>query len=389
MSTNRCLISYQVGEREQTPFKAIERVMVLELEQRESNQSRPEVTTRTIGGQVRYENLEGLGEQAPSNNAEDDTCNSRRYRVEAKKVILKYLNSPEGTGKTHILVHAYLCEDVSWIVSFVEKVGLCITLPSRVRSPSKHWNSQSDSSRNVNRNPWRRKRHSILRRSLNKNTSATKRKVVDRTFIVDLSAPLSIGGELWVKTKCVTPIYVWMYGDFSSEEVSKAMGDTSKVSVLMVDGLDLSAIKNLNMKNISVVFSYWCTHVISEKVEVWRTILLPKDGNRSDVNNWWPIMIGNLLMNLYVRVWRWRLISNVDIKSCQKGFVHTDRFYSNVKVLQQVICTRQWNGKEVNIVFLDLEKALETVVPYWHKKCPERLWKECSKCMVTLSSIHK
>ena len=241
----------------------------------------------------------------------------------------------------------------------------------------------------MNRNPWRRKRHSILRRSLNKNASATKRKVVDRTFIVDLSAPLSIGGELWVKRKCVTPIYVWMYGDFSSEEVSKAMGDTSKVSVLMVHGLDLSAIKNLNMKNISVVFSYWCTHVISEEVEVWRTILLPKDGNRSDVNNWWPIMIGNLLMNFYVRVWRWRLISNVDIKSCRKGFVHTDRFYSNVKVLQQVICTRQWNGKEVNIVFLDLEKALETVVPYWHKKCPERLWKECSKCMVTLPSIHK
>lgn len=66
----------------------------------------------------------------------------------------------------------------------------------------------------------------------------------------------------------MTPIYVWMYGDFSSEEVSKAMGDTSKVSVLMADGLDLSAIKNLNMKNISVVFSYWCTHVISEEVEV-------------------------------------------------------------------------------------------------------------------------
>ena len=138
MSTNRCLISYQVGEREQTRFKAIERVMVLELEQGESNQNRPEVTTRTIGGQVRYENLEGLGEQAPSKNAGDDTSNSRRYRVEAKKVILKYLNSPEGTGKTHILVHAYLREDVSWVVSFVEKVVLCITLPSRVRSPSKH-----------------------------------------------------------------------------------------------------------------------------------------------------------------------------------------------------------------------------------------------------------
>ena len=138
MSTKCCLISYQVGEREQTRFIAIERVMVLELDQGESNQSRPGVTTRTIGGQVRYENLEALGEQAPSNNAEDDTSNSRCYRDEAKKVILKYLNSPEETGKTHILAHAFLREDVSWVVSFVEKVGLCITLPSRVRSPSKH-----------------------------------------------------------------------------------------------------------------------------------------------------------------------------------------------------------------------------------------------------------
>ena len=112
--------------------------MVLELDQGESNQRRPGVITRTIGGQVRYENLEGLGEQAPSNNAEDDTSNSRRYRDEAKKVILKYLKNPEETGETHILAHAFLREDVSWVVSFVKKVGLCITLPSRVRSPSKH-----------------------------------------------------------------------------------------------------------------------------------------------------------------------------------------------------------------------------------------------------------
>ena len=35
--------------------------------------------TRTVEGEVSNKNLEGLGEQAPLDNMEDGTCDSRRY----------------------------------------------------------------------------------------------------------------------------------------------------------------------------------------------------------------------------------------------------------------------------------------------------------------------
>lgn len=54
--------------------------------------------TRTVEGEVSDENLESLGKQAPLENMEDGTSDSRRYWVEAEEVIQKSLNSPEVMG---------------------------------------------------------------------------------------------------------------------------------------------------------------------------------------------------------------------------------------------------------------------------------------------------
>ena len=54
--------------------------------------------TRTVEGEFSDENLEGLGKQAPLENMEDGTNDSRRYWVEAEEVIQKSLNSPEVMG---------------------------------------------------------------------------------------------------------------------------------------------------------------------------------------------------------------------------------------------------------------------------------------------------
>ena len=67
-------------------------------------------------------------------------------------------------------------------------------------------------------------------------------------------------------------------------------------------------------------------------------------------------------MRLYARVSDQQIRSNVDINHRQKGFVPTDGCSSNVKVLQHAIPFRQRNGKGVNVVFLDLAKAFDTVV---------------------------
>ena len=67
-------------------------------------------------------------------------------------------------------------------------------------------------------------------------------------------------------------------------------------------------------------------------------------------------------MRLHARVWDRKIRSNIDINPRQKGFVPTDGCYSNVKILQHAICSRRRNGKEANLVFLDLTKAFDTVV---------------------------
>ena len=142
------------------------------------------MTTRTIEGKVNDENLEGLGERIPTNNTEEETSNSRRYRVNAEEATLKYLNSPEVTVDIPNIIRSYLRKDVSW-VEFVEKVAPYITPPSRDANPPKCWNSQSRPNRKPNKNTRKRRKYRIVQCAWENNVSATVRKVVDGTFSFD------------------------------------------------------------------------------------------------------------------------------------------------------------------------------------------------------------
>ena len=117
--------------------------------------------TKTVEGEISIENLEGLGEQAPLDNMKDDTCNSRRYWVEAQEVIWKSLNSPEITADIQKLVEVFFREYVSWF-KFGGRVASLIARLSRVGHWSKRWNSQSGSSRKQNRNAQSRIGYEIL-----------------------------------------------------------------------------------------------------------------------------------------------------------------------------------------------------------------------------------
>ena len=258
--------------RKQTRFKAIERVLILELEQGGSSQGRRGMTTRTVEGEVYDENLEGLGERSTTNNAEEETSNSRWYRADAKEATLNYLNSPEVTGDIPNIIRSYLQKDVSW-VEFVEKIAPYTTPPSGDANPPKCWNSQSRPNRKPNKNTRKRRKYRIVQRAREKNASTTMRKVVDGTFSFDeVSSTLSAvqkvekvyRGRLertfeyrkgTIGQKEVRHSKV--YGAFSSEEVSKALGGISKDSTPGVDGWNISAIKKLSAENISALFNYW------------------------------------------------------------------------------------------------------------------------------------
>lgn len=142
------------------------------------------------------------------------------------------------------------------------------------------------------------------------------RKVVDGTFSFDEESPILPAVEEVEKIYCARLERTFdcmretigqkevhlptVYGAFSLEKVPKAMGGISKDSTPGVDGWNLSAIKKLSAGNVTALFNFWWAHRIPVVVQVCKTILLPKGGEQSDVNNWQPITIGNLLMRLYV-----------------------------------------------------------------------------------------
>ena len=100
------------------------------------------------------------------------------------------------------------------------------------------------------------------------------------------------------------------------------------------------------------------------------TILLHKGGERKSVGQWRPITIGTILMRLYAKCWDERLRRNVSTHVRQKALVPIDGCFENVKILQEIIKKRKRGRKELNLVFLDLAKAFDTIL---HKSIEKAL----------------
>ena len=74
-----------------------------------------------------------------------------------------------------------------------------------------------------------------------------------------------------------------------------------------------------------------------------------------------PIIIGNMFIWLYKKIWDKRLQKKIHFDEIQKGLVCLDGFFENVKTLQQIIKSQSQRKKEYDIVFTDLAKAFGTV----------------------------
>lgn len=92
-----------------------------------------------------------------------------------------------------------------------------------------------------------------------------------------------------------------------------------------------------------------------------RTILLPKDGDLKLVENWRPLTIGSSIARLYAKVWDTKLQKCVPLNCRQKAFVPLHGCFQNVQILQGVVKMQKLAQKELNLVFLDLLKAFDTV----------------------------
>ena len=124
------------------------------------------------------------------------------------------------------------------------------------------------------------------------------------------------------------------------------------------DQLKLADLIALTVEKIAIILTKWWGTCIPNSVKQCWTTLIPKTVDElKDPSNWCPIIISNLFIQLYVKIWDKRLRKNIHLDDRQKGFVPVDGCFKNVKVLQQLIKLQRLKKKEYSIVFIDLAKA--------------------------------
>lgn len=126
--------------------------------------------------------------------------------------------------------------------------------------------------------------------------------------------------------------------------------------------MTLTLMKELGAKTVCKIINCWW-HIgrIPESEKRCRTILIYKKGDPSNVNNWRPITIANIMTRVYAKCLDKRLRRIGRIHHRQKAFVPLDGCFENAKILTTAI-KRSWKTKsEANIVLLDLAKAFDTV----------------------------
>ncbi|KAK3732461.1 hypothetical protein QZH41_014904, partial [Actinostola sp. cb2023] len=80
-----------------------------------------------------------------------------------------------------------------------------------------------------------------------------------------------------------------------------------------------------------------------------------------DVNNWRPITLGSVLLRLYTKLWASRISVSIPINPRQRAFVPSDGCAESVLLLAALIDDAWRRKTNINLAWLDLAKAFDTV----------------------------
>jgi len=304
------------------------------------------------------------------------------HQNDCQRALYEFLERDfDDTLEVNDVTRAYLRGDLDYenLKRVLSEVISVKRKPPRKRK--KNWKkAPAARNRRNNRNTRKWQRFKLVQEGLERNKKKTMRDLIDGTFqyeneteefpsiekIEDMYQKKL--GE--AKADSTPPealpepdVDVITYGRISTEEISKALKKTGSNTSPGLDGWSLPFVLGIGMDNLAMIFNKWAVEGCPAGEKACRTVLIHKGGDRSEVGNFRPITIGNILLRIYAKIWDDRLRRKIEISLRQKAFIPTDGCYENVKILQEIIKSSR-RGKcrrELNIVLLDLAKAFDSV----------------------------
>lgn len=147
----------------------------------------------------------------------------------------------------------------------------------------------------------------------------------------------------------------------TGEEIAGALNNWSN-SAPGPDGILIGQVKRCPPLRLEALFNIllYRRHTPTSWLGT-RTVLIPRDGDRSKASNWRPITISSAVQRLLHRILARRISQSVQLNPRQRGFSNIDGTLANTVLLDHYIKSRRLKRKAYNVVSLDVRKAFDSV----------------------------
>lgn len=151
-----------------------------------------------------------------------------------------------------------------------------------------------------------------------------------------------------------------LYAPVTQAEIAWALSSTKSNSA-GPDGLRVKHLKHVDVSKLGLLFNIMLLwgHIPTILKES-KTILIPKAGDTTNVDNWRPLTISSILLRLINKILGKRFAS-LPIHQLQRGFRSIDGVLLNNLTLDLLIRERRQSKKPYSIVSIDLRKAFDSV----------------------------
>ena len=128
------------------------------------------------------------------------------------------------------------------------------------------------------------------------------------------------------------------------------------------DGRTLNDLKRLRREEVAAHFNLWLlAGYPPDQIRRGRTVLIPKESGADSPQKHRPITISDVILRCFHKVLASRFEATLLWNTRQKAFMRGDGVADSIWLLQSIIRQHQRTVQPLNIAFLDIKKAFDSV----------------------------